>query len=252
VDALEFSETYKIDANILLKIKKPFKPEKEEFIPSFYTIDEINEMFTAFTNNRIELVVRLTAFYGFRREEVLGLKWSAIDFKNSTITVSHTVTQCAIDGKSMIVYKDRAKNRSSRRTMPLVADLKELLMEHKKSVEKNRILFKKTYNQKFNEYICVDESGDMIKPGYISKNFVDVLKANHLRRIRFHDLRHSCASLMVASGVPMKMIQEWLGHSNYSTTADRYSHLEHSQKIESANALANIGLQMKTASDSLE
>jgi integrase len=246
VDALEFNEIYGIDANILVKLKKPVKPEKEEFNPSFYSVEEINEMFKVLRGNRIELVVKLTAFYGFRREEVLGLKWSAIDFSKKTLTVSHTVTQCCVDGKAVMEFKDRGKNRSSRRTMPLVADLSELLQAHKKAVEQNRKTLGKAYNKKYIEYICVDDSGDMIKPSYVTKNFRKALEDNLLRKIRFHDLRHSCASLLVACNVPMKIIQEWLGHSNFSTTADLYSHLEHSQKVESANALANIGLVMLT------
>jgi integrase len=244
VDALEFNDMYGIDASILIRLKKPFKPEKEEFIPNFYSIDEANEMLKAFKGNRLELIVKLTAFYGFRREEVLGLKWSAVNFRVNTLTVAHTVTQCSVDGKSLIVYKDRAKNRSSRRTMPLVADLSETLIKHRESIERNKKIFGNRYITKFNEYICVDEIGDMIKPGYVTKYFKSTLIDNNLRKIRFHDLRHSCASLLLASGVPMKMIQEWLGHSNFSTTADRYSHLEHSQKVESANALEKLGLQM--------
>ena len=58
-----------------------------------------------------------------------------------------------------------------------------------------------------------------IKPEYVSSTFASFLEANGLRRIRFHDLRHSCASLMLSSGVPMKQIQEWLGHSDISTTS---------------------------------
>jgi integrase len=244
VDALEFDETYNLDANILVKLKKPFKPEKEKFVPNFYSVDEINGMLKAFTGHRLELVVKLAAFYGFRREEVLGLKWNAIDFTNNTITVSHTVTQCCVDGKARMVYKDRGKNPASRRTMPLVESVGELLKARKKAVEENRNTFGKTYVNKFNEYICVDDNGDMIKPGYVTKNFVKTLELSGLRRIRFHDLRHSCASMLVYCGVAMKLIQEWLGHSNFSTTADRYSHLEHFQKVESANALANIGINL--------
>ena len=63
-----------------------------------------------------------------------------------------------------------------------------------------------------------------------------------LRRIRYHDLRHSCASLLLANGVPMKQIQEWLGHSDFSTTANVYAHLDYNSKLSSADAMVN-GLQ---------
>ena len=73
----------------------------------------------------------------------------------------------------------------------------------------------------------------------MTDRFQYILKKNKLRYIRFHDLRHSCASLLVASKVPMKNVQEWLGHSNFNTTADVYSHLDYSSKYESANAIAS-------------
>lgn len=76
-----------------------------------------------------------------------------------------------------------------------------------------------------------------------SNSFQIILQNYHLRRIRFHDLRHSCASLLLANGVPMKMIQEWLGHSDFSTTANIYSHLDYASKVSSAEAMLN-GLGM--------
>ena len=66
-----------------------------------------------------------------------------------------------------------------------------------------------------------------------------LLEKNGLRRIRFHDLRHSCASLLLANGVPMKQIQEWLGHSDFSTTANVYAHLDYNSKLSSADAMVN-------------
>ena len=79
--------------------------------------------------------------------------------------------------------------------------------------------------------------GVLIKPDYISAAFPKLLDRHGLRRIRFHDLRHSCASLMLAHGVQMKDIQEWLGHSDFSTTANIYSHLDYTAKLNSAETL---------------
>ena len=91
--------------------------------------------------------------------------------------------------------------------------------------------------------IFVDEMGNLIKPGYITDGFARLLRDNHLRSIRFHDLRHSCASLLLTGGVPMKQIQEWLGHSDFSTTANIYAHLDYSSKITTAEAML-VGLDM--------
>ena len=86
-------------------------------------------------------------------------------------------------------------------------------------------------------YLCVDEVGNIIRPNYVSEQFPKLLKSNGLRPIRFHDLRHSCASLLLANGVPMKQIQEWLGHSDFSTTANIYAHLDYTSKLSSAQAM---------------
>lgn len=82
--------------------------------------------------------------------------------------------------------------------------------------------------------------GKLLRPNYISTQFGKLLKTNGLRHIRFHDLRHSCASLQLANGVPMKAIQEWLGHANYRTTADVYSHLDFKSKEKSAEIISKL------------
>ena len=81
--------------------------------------------------------------------------------------------------------------------------------------------------------------GNLLKPDYLSNSFQIILQNYHLRRIRFHDLRHSCASLLLANGVPMKMIQEWLGHSDFSTTTNIYAHLDYTSKLSSAKAMVS-------------
>lgn len=92
----------------------------------------------------------------------------------------------------------------------------------------------------YDGYIFVDAMGTIFNPNAVTENFSKILKRNGLRHIRFHDLRHSCASLLLANDVPMKQIQEWLGHSDISTTANIYSHLDYKSKITSANVMDNV------------
>lgn len=96
------------------------------------------------------------------------------------------------------------------------------------------------YVHEFNDYVCVDELGQLMRPNFVTSQFSKLLKAHGLRHIRYHDLRHSCASLLLAGGVPMKAIQEWLGHSYYRTTADVYSHLDFSSKAHSAEIISRM------------
>jgi len=222
------------------------RPRKNIFVGSFYDTDELNRLFEVARGTKIELGVLLGAFYGLRRSEIIGLKWDAIDFKQNSITIKRTVVSCNVDGKHIEVESEKTKNKSSMRTLPLVPEFRERLLTLWQEQEENRKLCGRSYTKKHEDYIYVNELGERIKPGYITWFFPQLLERNELRRIRFHDLRHSCASLLLAAGVPMKQIQEWLGHSNISTTADIYAHLDFNSKVSSANALRG-GLQLQTA-----
>ena len=169
------------------------------------------------------LVILIASFYGLRRSEVLGLKWSAFDFTNNTITIKHKVIEAIVDDK---------------RTLPLIQEIKDALLEHKKKIENNKKVCGNSYMKEHKDYIFVDSVGKIFRPEYITDHFSLLLKKQNLRYIRFHDLRHSCASLLLAKNVPMKAIQEWLGHSTYSTTANLYTHLESNTKNISANVLS--------------
>ena len=229
-----------IDVNPADKVERP---KKDRYVGSFYDADEVNALFDAAKGTKLELPILFGAFYGLRRSEAIGLKWDAIDFEQNTITIRHTVTSCDIDGKRILVASDTTKTKSSMRTLPLVSFMRERLLALKDEQEENRRLCGRSYIKDYIGYVCVNEIGDLIKPHYVTESFPKLLKANGLRHIRFHDLRHSCASLLLANGVPMKQIQEWLGHSDFSTTANIYAHLDYSSKLTSADAMLNgLGL----------
>lgn len=219
------------------------RPRKEKFIGSFYNKKEINTLFDIIQGHPLEVAIKLAAFYGLRREEIIGLKWTAIDFENNTLTIQHTVTECNLDGKHIEVASDTAKTDSSLRTMPLVTNFREMLLAKKEKQEHYRKLCGRSYCKEYLDYIFVNEMGERWKPRYLSDGFKRILEQNGLRRIRFHDLRHTCASLLLANNVPMKKIQEWLGHSDFSTTANIYAHLDYQSKISSAEAmLTGLGM----------
>ena len=219
------------------------RPRKEKFIGSFYDKKEINTLFDIIQDHPLEVAIKLAAFYGLRREEIIGLKWTAIDFENNTLTIQHTVTECNLDGKHIEVASDTAKTDSSLRTMPLVTNFREMLLAKKEKQEHYRKLCGRSYCKEYLDYIFVNEMGERWKPRYLSDGFKRILEQNGLRRIRFHDLRHTCASLLLANNVPMKKIQEWLGHSDFSTTANIYAHLDYQSKISSAEAmLTGLGM----------
>ena len=106
--------------------------------------------------------------------------------------------------------------------------------------ELNKQICGNCYNREYDGYVFVDVMGNIFNPRNLSSNFSKLLELKGLRHIRFHDLRHSCASLLQANDVPMKQIQEWLGHSDISTTANIYSHLDYKSKLMSANVMDNV------------
>ena len=116
------------------------------------------------------------------------------------------------------------------------------MKEHQKQIDENKKLCGNSYNKKYLDYVCVDSVGKIFRPEYVTDHFTLIMNKNKdiLRKIRFHDLRHSCASLLLAKGIPMKEIQDWLGNSTYSTTANIYAHLEKDTKNKSANVLSNV------------
>lgn len=236
--ALQYAfKTGLIDINPADRIERP---KKVKYVGSTYNDQELAQLFAITKGDLIELPVMLAAFYGLRRSEVLGLKWDAIDFEKKTITIKHTVTQTTLDGKSVIIEKDRTKTKSSYRTLPLVKPFEDALLRKKAEQAENRRLCGKCYDKSHLDYINVNEMGKLITPGFLTQHFPLVLERNGMKKIRFHDLRHSCASLLYSNGVALKDIQEWLGHSDISTTSNIYTHLDYSSKVASANAILSL------------
>ena len=184
-----------LETNPMLKVDRP---KKNSFRPNFYSKDEVQQLLEVSQDDPLHLCILITAYYGLRRSEVLGLKWSSIDFERKSITINHKVTEQLVNGKYVPVVSDVMKNKTSCRTLPL------------------------------------------IRPNFVTEHFDWLLTKYGLKHIRFHDLRHSCASLMVMNGVSMKQVQEWLGHSTFSTTADIYAHLDYKSKQGSAGVIANL------------
>ena len=224
------------------------RPKKNSFQPVFLSAEEMQKMFEALRGTKLELPVLVAAFYGFRRGEVLGLKWDAIDFERGTISVIRTVTTITLDGKQTEIEQQSAKTKSSLRTLPLIGSFREYFLQVKEAQELNKQVCGNCYNHKYDGFVFVDELGERMRANYLTSAFPKFLESHGLRRMRFHDLRHSCASLLLANGVPLKHIQEWLGHSDFTTTANIYAHLDYKSKITSAQAM-ETGLALPEGGD---
>lgn len=210
--------------------------KKEVYIPNFYTDDELIDLIEVVKTQKLELPLTLGIIYGLRREEILGLTWGAIDFKNKSITIRKTVGRGKYDGVTQFLIKDIPKNKSSYRTLPMFDFIADLLKKYKEKYKQSEKIFGNTYMKDYKDFICLMDSGELVKPDYVDRTFSSILKTNGFRHIRLHDLRHSCATLLLRNGVPLSEIQKWLGHSNIITT-QRYSHLDYSDKTIPANML---------------
>lgn len=217
-------------------------PKMNKYVASFYNEKELEMLFKAFKDDRMELVVYIAAYYGLRRSEVCGLKWDAIDFDKKTITIRRKIISdfSTGTGKETLICEDELKTEASKRTLPLIPKIEKMLKERKFLETHYSNLLKDGFDRTFDGFVCRDNFGKLITPNFISDHFNIVIKRNNLRYLRFHDLRHSCASLLVANGVPMKAIQEWLGHSTFNVTANYYSHLDYNSKISSAETIAKL------------
>ena len=210
--------------------------KKEVYIPEFYTDDELIELIEVIKTQKLELPLTLGIIYGLRREEILGLTWNAIDFKNKSITIRKTVGRGKYDGVTQFLIKDIPKNKSSYRTLPIFDFIADLLKKYKEKYKLNEKIFGNTYITDYKDFICLMDNGELVKPDYVDRTFSRILKENGFRHIRLHDLRHSCATLLLRNGVPLPEIQKWLGHSNIITT-QRYSHLDQNDKSIPANMI---------------
>ncbi len=211
-------------------------PKQEKFKPEFCNSEQIDQLLVLFENNPVELPVRLCAIYGFRRSEVLGLRWKNVDFVNMSITISETLQQ-HIGGN----YTDKTKTESSYRTLPMTDKAYNLLKQQKALQAQRRELRGDYYIQ--NDYVCTMPNGEVISPNYLTRIFHSVVEHSTLPQIRLHDLRHSAASNLLNAGFSVVQVQEWLGHSSAETTLRFYAHADKSSKKAIADSLNLIDKQ---------
>lgn len=162
--------------------------------------------------------IMLAGCLGLRRSEALGVRWSRIDWEQRTVLLDTKIVEYTEDHKKVALPVEEMKNQSSRRTLPLPPMVVEMLEEQKARQELYRKMFKGSYNRKFDDYVCVNQLGELMMPSYVTSHFGDLLKKLGLRKIRFHDLRHTFASILINNDVPQINVSNFLGHSDISTT----------------------------------
>lgn len=220
-----------INENPILRVELPKAPRTQH--GTAYTIEEVLTLFKVVKNERLAPVIHLAAWYGLRRGEILGLTWNNVDLDACTMDICQTVTRV-----NELVIAPRTKTSSSLRRLWLTEETCQLLrqLRHQQLVE--RVKFGESYI--VNDFVFKMENGDMMKPEYVSITFKKLLEENGLRHIRFHDLRHTAATLLLESGVQIQDVSRYLGHSNISVTMDVYGHLSTETNKRTAEKMGEL------------
>lgn len=196
------------------------KPKKAKVEMHYYDEEQLKKLLSIAMGTSIEIPVVLGIMLGLRRSEIIGLRWSAIDFDNMILSINQKAITGMVNGKTQTIISKTLKTDASESDFKLNADLCDYLKSLK---EKQSQYIRET--KEFMDYVCINEVGDLLKPDYITSKFRKLLKAHNMPHIRFHDLRHSCISLLANdSRFSMKQVQDYARHASFLTTANTYSH----------------------------
>lgn len=227
-----------INNNPAVNVTAP-KPEHVEM--KVWDADTVKLFLEKIKNDAIYIPVLIAVTTGMRQGEICALKWDNINFKTESISVKHTLQKYK---KEFIL--NQPKTKKSIRTIDMMALTIKELKEHRKNQLEMIMLFRHEYNDE--NYVCAWNDGRPYDPHYVSKKFADTVDDIYMNenkkikfpKIRFHDLRHTHATLMLQQGINPKIVSERLGHSQIGITLDTYSHvLPNMQKeaVEKLNAV---------------
>ncbi len=218
--ALDFAQSIEIIyRNVAAEVKPP-EPDDHQ-VGKTYTPEQVGRLLELVRGTKLDVAVHLAVGLGLRREEIMGLKWEKIDWQNRLVHIVEVRTAAgANEGKSIV---KAPKTRKSRRTLYLFDAVYEALLRNKAWQDQQKELLGSLFED--SGYVVVRFDGKPYRVNSMSDHFLDFLKKHDLPHIRFHDLRHTCASLMHYGGVGIKEISGILGHSNLSTTSEIYTHL---------------------------
>lgn len=213
-------------------------PTVQQHIPRFYTKEQVEVLLEKIKEERLYPAILVAAVYGLRRSEICGLQWNSINFDEDTLTIRHTVVKA-----QTLERKDTTKTKSSYRTLPLLPEVKKVFLDIRERQVENRNLFQKSYYE--SPYILTWDDGKPLAPDYISHAFHKLLVKYNLPIICIHELRHTCASILLSYGATLKDVQEWLGHADITMTANVYGHLDMARKQQIANSMGSLLLGEK-------
>ncbi|MEX0782130.1 MAG: tyrosine-type recombinase/integrase [Dehalococcoidia bacterium] len=197
-------------------------------------IDDAREFLSTVRGNRLHALYTVAITCGLRQGEILGLRWEDIDLENGVLHVRRALQR--VDGDSRLV---ETKTERSRRSVSLPALTVTALREHRVRQIEDRLAAGRKWAERWGLVFC-DERGQPLHGPTVTREFQGLLAAAGLPRQRFHDLRHTAATFLLAAGVDLKVVSEILGHSTLAMTADVYSHVVGELKRDAADRMGAI------------
>jgi integrase len=199
------------------------------------SVEQVRTLVATIAGDRLEALYLVALGVGLRQGEILGLRWSDVDLEGGTLTVRHALAR--IDGRLELV---EPKSVTSRRVVPLPAFVRDALVAHRDRQTAEPRPFRPDPPDPFADLVFVTTHGTPLDGITITRRFQHILAGAGLPRQRFHDLRHACASLLLAQGVPARVVMETLGHSEISLTLNTYSHVMPSVGREAAERMDQL------------
>lgn len=191
---------------------------------------EAKQLLAAAEDDRLGALYSVALALGLRQGEALGLSWEDVDFESRRLHIRHGLQRIA--GELRLV---EPKTRQSRRTIALPLVVIDALQHHKARQSQDRLLAGTRWHE--TGLVFTSTIGTPIEVGNLRRSFWRLLDKAGLPRMRFHDLRHSCASLLLVQGVSARVVMETLGHSNISITMDTYTHVLPELQRQAADAM---------------
>ena len=225
-----------IEENVCEKVKPP---KAEKYKPQLLTVEQLQTLMKHIAGNKYEIEIKLAATLGLRRGEVLGLKFSDVNFEKHTISIQRqvsTVKDDTQDSNGSYYGLKKLKSESSNRELYISSDIEDMIKQKREQQK----LQKQALGADYIDYdlICCCDNGDILSPQTLYHAYKGILKKCSLPDARFHDLRHSYATLCIDQNVPMKVLSQSLGHSSTAVTDMVYAD-SISAKRELANLVSN-------------
>ena len=209
-------------------------PRKEKFKATAYNREELATLLEAAKETKLLLPILLAAGCGLRRGEVCALRWQDVMLDKEMLFVRHSLDRPETGKLELLPVKTANSERAVRLPDALVQALRQV----KAAQDKIKADPGAIYQDK--DFIYAWDDGSPVDPDFLDKRFRELLAEKQLKKLRFHDLRHTHATMLLLEHVSIKVISERLGHSSTNITQDIYSHVLPEMQLEAANAMERI------------